>query len=804
MRLRYLLSFLLIVTLTGGAWALPQEIEEKEDQLIVTEENELAPVAAISEELMARLSKPVENIDLSLIMEGPAFFGYEPSSIRWDGDGGRLWYVWQRWDEKDSSTYEYTVSDGSVRVVDEKSAELLPPGWGANWNKDFSEVLWTSGDTLYRAASGGEAEALIKGLRGVRFSAFHKSGGYLLSYDNNLLLLKTDGEFSLSAISDIRSGNERDDEPSSKSQQWLKEQQKALFQIISDRAQDSEEREASRREGKPEPYYLGRNSLVSTIPSADAVYAALLLRIEDRNNRMAEMPDYVTESGYTESRKVRLKVGDSQDAYSLSFLHLETGAAQAVDFGLDKRETRIMGLEWSPNNDHALVQVRAADNKDRWFFLVTPELKKAEDETALELKVEQLSHDHDEAWINWDVARDNGWLSDGSGYYFISERDGYRNLYLQKLDAEPELLFGGKRIIHSAELHSALNAFVVAASFEENLHSVHTFLIGLDGSVRQLTDHLGRSMATVSPNGDHLAILSSGTATPTELFVRKTDDKGPGEQLTNSPSPAFSSYDWSVPAVEYVMAEDGTKVPAQVYKPSPDNTNGAGIVFVHGAGYMQNVHNWWRGFSYGRVYCFNVLMAAAGYTVIDIDYRGSEGYGRDWRTAIYRSMGGKDLSDQVDGARHLAEKYNVDPERIGIYGGSYGGFMTLMALFNEPESFAAGAAMRPVTDWAHYNHPYTSNILNSPQDDPEAYLFSSPIYHAEGLQGHLLITHGIVDDNVHIQGVFRLVQRLIELRKENWEVAVYPVERHGFLQPSSWFDQYRRIKLLFDQTIADK
>ncbi|MCK7461340.1 MAG: S9 family peptidase [Sphingobacterium sp.] len=107
----------------------------------------------------------------------------------------------------------------------------------------------------------------------------------------------------------------------------------------------------------------------------------------------------------------------------------------------------------------------------------------------------------------------------------------------------------------------------------------------------------------------------------------------------------------------------------------------------------------------------------------------------------------------------------VDPRRIGVYGGSYGGFITLMALFTSPDTFAAGAALRPVTDWAHYNHGYTGSILNEPQDDAEAYKRSSPIYFAEGLKGALLICHGLVDTNVHVQDSIRLAQRLIELRK---------------------------------------
>jgi dipeptidyl aminopeptidase/acylaminoacyl peptidase len=177
------------------------------------------------------------------------------------------------------------------------------------------------------------------------------------------------------------------------------------------------------------------------------------------------------------------------------------------------------------------------------------------------------------------------------------------------------------------------------------------------------------------------------------------------------------------------------------------------------------------------------------------------GHGRDWRTAIYRHMGGKDLTDFVDAVPFLVATEGVDPARVGIYGGSYGGFITLMALFTEPDVFRSGAALRSVTDWAHYNHGYTSRILNRPQDDPEAYRRSSPIYFAEGLRGDLLITHGMIDTNVHFQDVVRLTQRLIELGKTNWEMAVYPVEDHAFVHADSWADQYRRILELFERTL---
>ena len=124
-----------------------------------------------------------------------------------------------------------------------------------------------------------------------------------------------------------------------------------------------------------------------------------------------------------------------------------------------------------------------------------------------------------------------------------------------------------------------------------------------------------------------------------------------------------------------------------------------------------------------------------------------------------------------------------------------------MAMFKYPDVFKSGAALRAVTDWAHYNHPYTSNILNTPQTDSLAYYRSSPIYYAEGLQGRLLICHGMVDVNVQFQDVVRLSQRLIELGKNNWELAVYPMEGHAFKEASSWTDEYKRIFKLFEETL---
>ena len=199
---------------------------------------------------------------------------------------------------------------------------------------------------------------------------------------------------------------------------------------------------------------------------------------------------------------------------------------------------------------------------------------------------------------------------------------------------------------------------------------------------------------------------------------------------------------------------------------------------------------------------FHSFLVQQGYVVLDMDYRASSGYGRDWRTAIYQQMGTPEVQDLRDGVNWLVANKNVDRDRVCTYGGSYGGFLTLRSLCNEPDLFACGAALRPVTDWAAYNHGYTSNILNIPELDPGSYERSSPIEFAEGLEKPLLIAHGMQDDNVFFQDSVRLVQRLIELEKENWEMAIYPIEPHGFREPSSWLDEYRRIYKLVNETIG--
>jgi dipeptidyl aminopeptidase/acylaminoacyl peptidase len=367
--------------------------------------------------------------------------------------------------------------------------------------------------------------------------------------------------------------------------------------------------------------------------------------------------------------------------------------------------------------------------------------------------------------------------------------------------SDKKQLTSGKWEVTAVQLSRDGKNFHITSS-EQSPFEQHFYRMPIAGGAREkLTGRVGGHTVVLSPDEAMLADVFSTSNRPPELYIQQNRASAESSKLTESPTKEWLAFNWIVPEIVMVPASDGIKVPARIYRPKDmrASPNGAAVVFVHGAGYMHNVHNYWS--SYSREYLFNQYLASKGYIVLDMDYRASAGYGRDWRTAIYRWMGGRDLQDEVDGSKYLQKEFGVDPERIGIYGGSYGGFMTLMALFTAPKSFGAGAALRPVTDWAHYNHGYTARILNFPDADTLAYRRSSPIFFAEGLEDPLVILHGMVDTNVHFEDSVRLTQRLIELGKKGWSLAPYPVEDHGFVRPDSWTDEYTRIFDLFESTI---
>jgi dipeptidyl aminopeptidase/acylaminoacyl peptidase len=753
------------------------------------------------------------------IMRGPGLYGYEPSQVRWSGDSERIYFQWkQASDPRIQPLDTYVVGrDGSgLRKLPEAEAKLAPPAAGNRTRDKKRTVYARDGDIwLYDAASGAtrqltkteDIESNPHFTRDEKRVAFTRA--------NNLYVIALDSG-AMEELTDIRPAGSPplpEEEKGTASQQTLKKDERDLFDAIRERAVEREEQEAKRKREHPrKPFILQTGQTVAALQlTPDEKYVIASIREPATGAKRTVVPSFVTESGYTEDIPSYEKVGDKQSLVRLGILSVATGEVKWVDHGQRAavqtadaktpvdREVRLSEPLWSDDGTKAVVVARAMDNKDRWILAL-------DEETG---KTRVVAHDHDDAWIDGPGIGDPdepgnatlGWMKGDRDVYFQSERTGYSHLYSASFESgEAKALTAGKWEVDSAILSSDKSHFFLVTN-EADPGEQNVYEMSAEGGTRtKLTALPGGHSVAPSPDERWFADVYSYTNKPPELYAQEARADRAAKKLTSSPAPEFWEYPWLDTPIVTFPARDGVMVRAHVYKPANYRKGGPAVLFVHGAGYLQNVDRKWS--YYAREYMFHQLLMERGYLVADVDYRGSAGYGRDWRTAIYRHMGGKDLDDNIDAARWMVSQYGADPKRLGVYGGSYGGFITLMAMFTQPDVFAAGAALRPVTNWANYNYEYTSDILNLPQTDAEAYKQSSPIYFAQGLKGALLICHGMVDTNVHFQDTAELVQKLIELRKTHWEVAMYPVENHGFVEPTSWADEYKRIFGLFEKNLG--
>ncbi len=746
-------------------------------------------------------------------MRGLELYGREPGQVRFTADGQWIYFRWlepgAKWNDE-LKPYRVAARAGATpELVTDAHMDSVAPllASGRRSADGQREVLSAGGDLWLRtrtAPRAGRGAAAIAHRRLTQTNAVESDPRFSLD-GREVLFVREINVYALELatgltrqLTDIRSGAAPRDPEAPKGQRAaLAEQQRVLLEVIRDELRDDSlqaaQRKATEARRLPVVWIPQAERITGVSVSPDGKGALLATFTPAQGTKGSDVPDFINADGYPRMIPGRTKVGDAQGTQKVGHLDLASGKVTWLELTPDKKPAGGAQLgDWSDDGRHALLFVTSADFKNRYLWSVAS----AGGATAM---VDAL---RDEAWVNGPCFGCTGWTPQGKAW-FVSEESGHSHLYAANPDgsAKQALTSGAWEVLQVARADDGVHFDLVTS--EPSPFTRQAYRMPMTGGTRtRLTAGDGGHAPVISPaDRSVMATVYSTPNTPPELFLARAGQERM-EQLTTSTTPEFRSYAWKVPPIVMIDGEDGTKVPARLYDPKAFGkaSNGAAVIFVHGAGYLHNVHNWWS--TYSREYMFHHLLAEKGYTVLDIDYRGSAGYGRDWRTAIYRWMGGKDLDDHVSGSKYLTRAHGIAPERIGIYGGSYGGFITLMALFTKDQYFGAGAALRSVTDWASYNHGYTGRILNLPQDDTLSYRRSSPLFFAEGLKDDLLIAHGMVDVNVQFQDVVHLAQRLIELEKTGWEMAVYPVEDHGFVRPSSWNDEYRRILELFDRTIG--
>ncbi|MDR7099990.1 dipeptidyl aminopeptidase/acylaminoacyl peptidase [Lysobacter niabensis] len=763
-------------------------------------------------------------LTLEQVMADPDWIGPPVEQAWWSWDGKQVQYQLKREGATIKDTWRQPVDGGPAQKVDGAARAELD---AANPVFDAARTRMAfvrNGDVFVRDLRSGALTQVTRTDAAEALPQWSRDGNLVFRVGNDWFRWRAGAGVSQAAV--VKA--EKDPAAAPKPDD-LRERQMHMIRTLQD---DKARRDAARVQDEqwrrddatrtPLPAYLGNDvAIVDSLLSPDARWLLVVTTAKDADAGQAgKMPKYVTESGYEEFEEVRTRVGRNASLPQRAWL-VDVNAAKVSELKFDtlpgikddplaalrkaakqdalkgNRTVQVLtsgdnsgapSIRWSDDGHSVAMMVRAIDNKDRWI-------------ASVDLATAKLQPRHrltDPAWINWGF-NDFGWTPDGQ-LWLLSEQSGYSHIYLSD-GGTPRALTSGKWEASAPQLSPDGSTFYFLCNRKWPGDYEVCAADRKGGAVRELTDLGGVEDFALSPDGTQLLVRHSRAYMPAQVSVVAANG-GEVRQLTDTRKDAFKSRDWMQPEYVQVPSKHGAgTVWGKYYGPrQPEAGKKYPIVmFVHGAGYLQNVDDRWP--EYFREQMFHNLLVEHGYVVLDLDYRGSEGYGRDWRTAIYRNMGHPELEDYLDGLDWLVANKQGDKDRAGIYGGSYGGFMTFMALFRSPGTFKAGAALRPVSDWSQYNHEYTSNILNTPELDPEAYRVSSPIEYADKLQDHLLIAHGMIDDNVFFKDSVMLSQRLIELHKDKWEIAPYPMERHTFAHPDAWYDEYRRIYELFERTL---
>jgi dipeptidyl aminopeptidase/acylaminoacyl peptidase len=772
--------------------------------------------------LILALTGQSQNLKLEEIMKGDEFIGSQPTSGRWSLDGKKIYFDWNPNNELEAATYFWDKNMVKPQLTSSQEAAFSKMDFKS---KPYTDIAYyIDKGTLYSYSIQNKTiKKLLQQSNPISNLQLGKDNGVLFFMQNENILKFDTKQGTLIQVTNFKKGKEKEKEQDKET--FLKSQQKELFQFIRDQETKKKYIAAKKQENKadfPKEYFYG-TSIFQSLKMSPKGNFATFRHTEETNVKSEKMEIFITADGYNEVQNTKEKVSTANlttskfgiysvakdSVYFINFCSLSHMQDAPEYYKLyenlknKKKEDKLIFVQepiYSEDGSYAITEIRSQDNKDRW--IVQLNLEKG--------SFDELDHQHDEAWIGGpgipSYSNSSGtldFLGDNETIYFQSEATGYSHLYTYNLKTKIKKQHTkGDWEVREVRLSKDKSAFYLTTNTTHPGNRGFYKLGVSGGDLQPILIKDGAHEVTLSPDESTLLVRYSFKNEPWELFIGENKKSTTLRQITNSTTKAFNAYAWRTPEVITFKAQDGTAVYARLYKPQKYKANKAAILFVHGAGYLQNAHNYWS--SYNREYMFHNLLTDLGYTVLDIDYRGSDGYGRDFRTGIYRFMGGKDLSDQIGGKNYLVENLGINPEKVGMYGGSYGGFITLMAMLTKPNEFESGAALRSVTDWAHYNHGYTGNILNFPETDPDAYKKSSPIYFADNLQGNLLMLHGMVDNNVEYKDVVRLSQRFIELGKKNWSLSSFPVEAHGFKETYSWVDEYSRILDLFNKTLLEK
>ena len=481
----------------------------------------------------------------------------------------------------------------------------------------------------------------------------------------------------------------------------------------------------------------------------------------------------------------------------LGVADVQSGAVTWIDLG-DDTDIYIARVNWLPDGKTLAIQRESRDQRRL-------DLLFADAETG---RSRVVLTETSKTWI--ELNNELTFLKHSREFIWGSTRDGYQHLYLYDYDGRllRQLTAGAwsvddfrTRAIKGVDEKKRVIYFTATEKSPTERQLYRTSLDTQDPHrIDRISGNDGVHGITMSLGANFYVDDFTNSNQPPQVSLRAADGKLLAQLLENRlnaqhPDAPYLA-DNSIPEIGTLTAADGQVLYYRLYKPlhfDPAKRYPA-IVDVYGGPGVQRVLDSWTGSS------FTQILTRAGYVVFQLDNRGTAFRGTAFQAPIHDKLGDVEVTDQLQGARWLGSQAYVDPARIGVWGWSYGGYMTLMLMFKAPEVFRAGVAGAPVTDWRLYDTHYTERYLDRPRENPAGYAASSVLPYAKDLKGNLLVMHGMADDNVLFLHTTKLLRRLQDLGKP-FEVMVYPGAKHGLIRQHDGRHAYATIKRFFDENL---
>ena len=484
--------------------------------------------------------------------------------------------------------------------------------------------------------------------------------------------------------------------------------------------------------------------------------------------------------------------GDPDPIVKLGIVNIANSKVTWADFNYSI-DQYIAWPFWTPDGKSLTVQWMNREQDSIKIFLINP------DNGAKK----EIYSEHQNSWVEW--FKDLKILKDGKGMIIRSNKSGWAHLYLYTMDGKlKDQITSGKWEVKKIDLVDERNGVIYFEGWKGESTENHLFKVNSDGSgFTRLTKEAGTHSCSVSPNGKFYYDTFSDITTPPKIFL--CNNQGKELKILGDSKPEdFSDYDLAKVQLFRFTTSDGWKLPMKWFLPPHfDRTKKYPVLIsIYGgpnAGTVHNAFNRWM---------FDDYLSANGIIVVQVDHRGSGHFGKQGVALMYRHLGKWEMHDYIDAVKWLSKKPFVDTSKIAINGGSYGGYVTCLALTYGSKYFDYGVAQYSVTDWHLYDNVYTERYMDKPSENPEGYKESSVLTYADKYKGGLLITHGTIDDNVHFQNTLQFVNKLENLNK-NFQLMVYPGERHG-IRHKFLHDIKLSLKFLFknllnkDFTALDK